>query len=67
MTTLNREAVPISDDIESVGESRVDVETGNEGEKEPEDCGHAVYRSWCAVCVKGRCVGIHLQVEPLEE
>ena len=24
-------------------------------------------RSWCAVCVKGRCVGKHLQVEPLEE
>ena len=36
-------------------------------EQEPEDCGHAVYRSWCAVCVKGRCVGKHLQVEPLEE
>ena len=48
-------------------ESRVDVETGNEEEQEPEDCGHAVYRSWCAVFVKGRCVGKHLQVDPLEE
>ena len=32
MTTLNRDAVPIGDDIESVGESRVDVETGYEEE-----------------------------------
>ena len=89
-TTLNRDAVPIGDDIESVGESRADVEMGNEEDEEPfeaeiprvrmnpknptsrekqepEDCGHAVCRSWCAVCVKGRCVGKHLQVEPLEE
>ena len=36
-------------------------------EQEREDCGHAVYRNWCAVCVKGRCVEKHLQVEPLEE
>ena len=28
ITTLNRDAVPIGDDIEPVGESRVDVETG---------------------------------------
>ena len=35
--------------------------------KNPQDCGHAVYRNRCAVCVKGRCVGKHLQVEPLEE
>ena len=54
----------IGDDIESVGESRVDVETGNEEGQEPEECGHAVYRGWCAVCVKGRCVG---KIEPLEE
>ena len=67
MTTLNRDAVPIGDDIEPVGESRVDVETRNEEEQEPEDCGYAVYRSWCAICVKGRCVGKHLQVGPLEE
>ena len=49
-----------------MGESRVDVETGNEAEQEPEDCGYAVFRSWCAVCVKGRGVGKHLQVEPVE-
>ena len=48
-------------------ESRVDVDTVNEEEQEPEDCRHAVYRSWCTMCVKGRCVGKHLQVEPLEE
>ena len=33
-TTLNREAVPIGDDIEPVGESRVDIETGNKEEEE---------------------------------
>ena len=32
-TTLNRDAVPIGDDIEPVGESRVDVETENEEEE----------------------------------
>ena len=64
MTTLNRDAAAIGDDIESAWESRVDVESGNEEEQEPEDCGHAVYRSWCAVRVKGRCVVKHLQVEP---
>ena len=48
-------------------EFRVDVDTRNEEEQEPEECGHAVYKSWCAVCVKSRCVGKHLQVEPLEE
>ena len=38
MTTLRRDAVPIGDDIERVGESRVDVEAGNEEEdKTPED------------------------------
>ena len=31
-TTLNRDGVPIGDDIEPVRESRVDVETGNEEE-----------------------------------
>ena len=72
-----------------MGESRVDVETGNEEEEsqeveiptfemiqmnptsreeqELEDCGHADYRSWCVVCVKDRCAGKHLQVEPLEK
>ena len=34
MTTLNRDAVPIGDDIEPVEESRVDVETGYEEEEE---------------------------------
>ena len=34
--------------------------------QELEGCGHAVYRSWCGVCVKARCVGKHLQFEPLE-
>ena len=42
MKTLNRDAVPSGDDIESVEKSRVDVETGNEEEQEPEVCGHAV-------------------------
>ena len=37
-----------------MGESRIDVETGNEEEQEPEDCGRIVYRNWCAVCVNGR-------------
>ena len=32
-TTLNRDTVPIGDDIEPVGESRVDVETGIEEEE----------------------------------
>ena len=35
-TTLNREAVPIGDDIEPVGESCVDVDTGNKEEEEEE-------------------------------
>ena len=35
MTTLNRDAVPIGDDIESVEESRADVEIGNEEDEEP--------------------------------
>ena len=33
--TLNRDAVPIGDDIEPAEESRVDVKTGNEEEEEP--------------------------------
>ena len=71
------------------GESRVDVETGNEEEEsleegiptlemiqknptsmkeqELEDCGHAVYKSWCVVCVKDSCAGKHLQLELLEK
>ena len=32
-TTLNRVVAPIGDDIEPVGESRADVETGNEEEE----------------------------------
>ena len=35
-TTLNQEAVPIGDDIEPVGESCVDVDTGNKEEEEEE-------------------------------
>ena len=84
-----RDAEPIGDDIEPVGESCVDVKTGNEEEEsveegiplfevmqknltsregqEPEDCGHADYRIWCVVCVKDRCAGKHLPVEPWEE
>ena len=80
----------MGDDIEPVGESRADVETGNDEEEESleseiptvetnpknlmrkaqqerEDCGHAVYRNWCAVCVRDRCVEKHLQVELLKE
>ena len=34
---MNREAVPIGDDIESVKESRVDVDTRNEEEEEEEE------------------------------
>ena len=94
MTTLNRDAVPIGDDIESVGESCVNVETGFEEEEEEEeesleseiptvgtnlknpmsrseqerqDCGHVVYRNWCAACVEARGVEGQPQVEPLEE
>ena len=90
-TTLNRSAVPIGDDIEPVGESRVNVETRNGEEEESledgiptleaviqknptsreeqelEDCGHAVHRSWCVVCVKDRGVGKHHQFELLEK
>ena len=33
--TLNRDVAPIGDDIEPVGESRADVEMGNEEEEEP--------------------------------
>ena len=36
-------------------------------EQEQEDCGHVVYRDWCAACVEARPVGRQLQVEPLEE
>ena len=36
-------------------------------QQEREDCGHAVYRNWCAVCVRGRCVEKHHQVELLKE
>ena len=38
-TTSNRDAVPIGDDIEPVGESRVDVKTGNKGEEESLEVG----------------------------
>ena len=94
MTTLNRDAVPIGDDIEPVAESRVDVEIGNEEEEksseegiptveintksptsgeeqEPEDCGHAVYRSWergsGSFVSKLFCAGKRVQAESLEE
>ena len=36
-------------------------------EQEHEDCGRAVYKSWCAACVEGRGVGRQPQAEPLEE
>ena len=36
-------------------------------EQEREHCGHAVYRNGCAVCVKGRCVEKHRQIELLKE
>ena len=35
-------------------------------EREHEECGHAVYRSWCASCVEARGFGRQLQGEPLE-
>ena len=38
-----------------------------EAQQEREDCGHVVYRNWCVVCVRGRCVEKHLQVELLKE
>ena len=68
MTTLNRDAVP-NGDVETGNEEEPDPEEGiptcemiqknptNRDEQELEDCGHVVYRSWCAVCVKGGCVG----------
>ena len=88
--TLNRDVARIGGDIEPVGESRADVEMGNEEEEEPleaemprvrmnpknpmsreeqehEDLEHAVYRSWCAVCVEGRGVGGQHRMELLEE
>ena len=33
--TLNRDVAPIGDDIETIGESRADVEMGNEEDEEP--------------------------------
>ena len=36
-------------------------------QQEREDCGHAVYRNWCAVCINGLCDEKHLQVESLKE
>ena len=35
--------------------------------QELEDCGHAVYRSWCVACVKDRCAGKHIRFELLEK
>ena len=35
--------------------------------QEHEDSGHAVYRNWCAACVKGRGVGGQYRIELLEE
>ena len=37
--TLNRDVAPIGDDIEPVGESRADVEMGNEEHGEPLEAG----------------------------
>ena len=34
---LDRDVAPIGDDIEPVGESRVDVEMGNEEDEEPSE------------------------------
>ena len=88
--TLNRDVAPIGDDIEPFGESRVDVEMGNDEDEEPvaaeiprvtmnpknptnkekrerEDSGHAVYRNWCAACVKGYCVGGQHRIEQLDD
>ena len=81
--TLHRDVAPIDDDIEPVGESRADVEMGNEQDEEPleaeipksneqreqehEDSGHAVHRSWCAACVEGRGVCVQHRIELLEE
>ena len=36
-------------------------------EQEQEDCGHAVYRIGCSVCIRGRCVEKHCRIEPLKE
>ena len=36
-------------------------------QQERENCGHAVYRNWCAIYVRGRCVEKHFQVELLKE
>ena len=36
-------------------------------EQELEDCGHAVYRTWCVVCVEGRGVGGQHRLELMEE
>ena len=36
-------------------------------EQEREDCGHAVYRNWCAACVEARGVGGQLQEEEERE
>ena len=33
--TLNRDVAPVGDDIEPVGESRADVDMGNEEDEEP--------------------------------
>ena len=35
--------------------------------QEREDCGHAVHKNWCVVCVRSRCVENNLQVELLKE
>ena len=82
--------MPTGDDTEPVGESRADVETGNEegeeslesgiptveknpknlmrkAQQEREDCGHAVCRNWCAVCVKGQGIGGQHRIELVEE
>ena len=69
----SRADVEIGNEEEESSESEVPtVETNlknlmRKAQQEREDCGHAVYRNWCAVCVRGRCVEKHLQVELLKE
>ena len=51
-----------------VARTRMNPKNPTSREKqEHEDSGHAVYRSWCAVCVGGRGVGGQYRIELLEE
>ena len=42
---MNRDVAPIADDIEPVGESRADVEVGNEEDEEPLEAENLEVRS----------------------